>query len=198
MPNPARPTFAELKAEATRKLARVKAGAAVFGSVVVITFGGLSADLMNAAPRILLALLATALIVSGFLIARTFIAFYNCNENLGLLSEEQKSQASPDRELAKKEVQDGRLRYGAAFAADEYYIGALFYRLAIIMLILTMALFLSSVWWSAVGTPPVQIEHVVINPVRSAHPTVTPTVTVTVTLPPKTPSPSPSPEPGRG
>lgn len=90
MRNPVPSTFADLEAEAARKLARVKAGAAVFGSLVVITFGGLSADLMNAAPRILLALLATALIISGFLIARTFIAFYNCNENLGTLSEEQK------------------------------------------------------------------------------------------------------------
>jgi hypothetical protein len=65
-------TLAELEAETNRQLARVKAGAAAFGTLVAITFGGLSANLMNAAPRILLALLATAIIVSGFVIARTY------------------------------------------------------------------------------------------------------------------------------
>jgi hypothetical protein len=194
-------TFAELEAEANRKLARVKAGAAAFGSLVAITFGGLSANLMNATPRVLLALLATAIIVSGFLMARTFIAFYNCNETLGLLLRHRKGAALPDPRQAKKDARAGG-RYGSAFAADEYYIGSRFYRVTITMIVVTVALFLGAVWWSAAGAPPVQKEQLVNSPVPSPHPTasahpiVTPTVTVIVTLPPVMASPPT--EPGQG
>jgi hypothetical protein len=175
-------TFAELEAEATRQLAKVRAGAAVFGGIVAITFGGLSANLLNATPRKLLAVLATAVPFSEFAIARTFIAFYNCNEGLGRLSTEQKNEPLPSRQQAKNDA-GAKGRHSSAFAVDEYHIGGEFYRLAIIMIVLTIVLFLIA----AFGRPPVQIEQVVINPVRSAHqtpthPIVAPTVIVNPTV----------------
>jgi hypothetical protein len=57
---------------------------------VTLTFGDLSSTLLHDAPKVLPALFATTVVVAGYWLARTYIAFHNAQECLQELDKDAK------------------------------------------------------------------------------------------------------------
>jgi len=176
-------TFAGMEQDAARRLVRVRAGAAAFAGLVALTFGDLSSSLVSDAPRALRAAFATVVILSGYCLARTFIAFHNCNEVMGALGPDAKARELPPRQSAGRgDTDTGRREQWppdgllspmpreasrprtphepaerpdqAVGAYQEYRFGRNFYRVSIGLIVVSVLLFLVAVWWSAfIPTP---------------------------------------------
>jgi hypothetical protein len=141
-------TYADLKAAAPRQQTRVKAGALAFGGLVALTFGDLSSTLLGNGPRWLGATFATVIVLAGFCLARTFVAFHNCEEGLAeLTGDELGLQVSWDA-LTTGDADTKARRT----AADEYRLGRqLYYRLTVGLMLSAVGVFLLNVWWSALA-----------------------------------------------
>jgi hypothetical protein len=123
---------------------------------VTLTFGDLSSTLLHDAPKVLPALFATTVVVAGYWLARTYIAFHNAQECLQELDKDAKKvDISAARSAAQQAATPLDKQQAATLAADEYHLGRfVHYRVTIALIVAAAGLFLLAVWWSALTSAP--------------------------------------------
>ncbi len=142
--------YEDLAVEAGRRLTRVKAGAGVYAGLVALAFGDLSSNLVAHAPATLNAFFATSVVVAGFWLARTYVAFHNCAEHVARLDDTARAADVPSPDEVKAALRAGGSPDSALLAADEYQLGnQVFYRTAITLVVVAGVTFLVAVWVSA-------------------------------------------------
>ena len=146
----------ELQRRLASNLRRIKAGAALLAGWVALSLGDTSGHILVGSPRRVAQTFITLLMITGFLLARAFIAVNNAIEYAEDVPEREQVDLSKSlRQLrGERDNRNGSDKNISLIKATiEYRVGHLFFQLCLLFGIVAAAVFMIATWWKGGALP---------------------------------------------
>lgn len=134
-------TFTQMNLRAKEGAVRVQAGAGLVAGLIALAFGDLSADLVMDGLRWIVVVFVLGIFLTGFLIARTYVAYSNCT----LVAEETLSQDAEWASRIGTRAASRSQSTAQSRAVREFYIARDAFHVTQVALLLTAAAYVGAI-----------------------------------------------------